>query len=211
MERAWTKSSPIGGTGPVAVDRAMDVYFSADVETDGSIPGPYSMLSFGIVVAGRYDGQRFVRPERLDETFEAALRPISDSFEPEALAVNGIDRARLIVDGEDPAAAMNRASAWIREKAGRGTPVLVAYPLSFDWTWLYWYFQRYATGGSPFKHSHCFDLKTAFAVKSGRVLSGSGRKSLPEELRSHRPHTHRAIDDAIEQAEIFANIFEWKP
>jgi len=211
MERAWTKSSPIGGTGPVAVERATDVYFSADVETDGSIPGPYSMLSFGIVVAGRYDGQRFVRPERLDETFEAELRPISDAFEPEALAVNGIDRARLALEGEDPVAAMNRAAAWIREKAGRATPVLVAYPLSFDWTWLYWYFQRYATGGSPFKHSHCFDLKTAFAVKSGRVLSGSGRKSLPEELRSKRPHTHRAIDDAIEQAEIFANIFEWKP
>lgn len=31
----------------------MDLYFSADVETDGPIPGPYSMLSFGIVFAGR--------------------------------------------------------------------------------------------------------------------------------------------------------------
>src|SRR5512133_818869 len=34
-----------------------DVYFSADVETDGPIPGPYSMLSFALVPAGVFDGQ----------------------------------------------------------------------------------------------------------------------------------------------------------
>jgi predicted nucleotidyltransferase len=28
-------------------------------------------------------------------------------------------------------------------------------------------------------------------------------------LRSRHAHTHHALDDAIEQAEIFANIFEW--
>ena len=27
-----------------------DVYFSADIETDGPIPGPFSMLSFAIVL-----------------------------------------------------------------------------------------------------------------------------------------------------------------
>jgi len=31
-----------------------EVYFSADVETDGPIPGPFSMLSFALVYAGRY-------------------------------------------------------------------------------------------------------------------------------------------------------------
>jgi hypothetical protein len=33
-------------------DEASDVYFSADVETDGPIPGPYSILSVAIVYAG---------------------------------------------------------------------------------------------------------------------------------------------------------------
>lgn len=201
------------GSGPheIAVKKTTDVYFSADVETDGPIPGPYSMLSFGLVVAGRFDGRRFERPARLDETFQAELRPISSEYEPEALRVNGLDRDRLLREGSDPAVVMTQAAAWVRERAGQGTPVLVAYPLSFDWTWLYWYFVRFANGDSPFKHSRCFDLKTAFAVKSGRPLSASGRESLPQELRSDRPHTHRAIDDAIEQAEIFANVFEWKP
>lgn len=191
--------------------RAGDVYFSADVETDGSIPGPYSMLSFALVVAGRYDGETFHRPARYDESIEVELRPISESFQPEALRVNGLDRQRLLVEGEDPAVAMSRVARWVRDRAGGGFPVLVAYPLAFDWTWLYWYFERFAEGGSPFKHSRCFDLKTAFAVKSKRPLSKAGRESLPPSLRSQRAHTHRAIDDAIEQAEIFANVFEWKP
>lgn len=42
----------------------MDIYFSADVETDGPIPGPYSMLSFGIVLAGTFDGDKFQAPEK---------------------------------------------------------------------------------------------------------------------------------------------------
>lgn len=38
-----------------------DVYFSADVETDGPIPGPFSMLSFALVPAGTFDGEIFRR------------------------------------------------------------------------------------------------------------------------------------------------------
>lgn len=210
MEGAWAKGSERGGGGSGTTTRVTDVYFSADVETDGAIPGPFSMLSFALVVAGRYDGASFVRPERLDQTFEAELRPISDGFDPEALRVNGLDRNRLAREGRDPAEAMTAAARWVRARAGNATPVLVAYPLSYDWTWLYWYFERYAEGGSPFEHSRCYDLKTAYAVKARLPIASSGRRGLPKELRSKRPHTHRAIDDAIEQAEIFANVFEWK-
>lgn len=192
------------------VSRAADLFISADVETDGPIPGPYSMLAFAMVVAGRFDGKRFERPRSLTESFAVELRPISSRFQPEALRVNGLDRDRLLRDGEDPTVAMTRAAAWVRERAVAATPVLVAYPLAFDWTWLYWYFERFADGGSPFMHSRCFDLKTAFAVKAGLPLSSSGRDNLPPQLRATRPHTHRAIDDAVEQAEIFANVFEWK-
>ena len=30
------------------------------------------------------------------------------------------------------------------------------------------------------------------------------------DLLADRPHTHNALDDAIQQAELFANVFEWK-
>ena len=186
------------------------MYFSADVETDGPIPGPYSMLSFALVYAGSFDGVRFERAVSLDRTFERELRPISDSFESEALKINGLDRDRLVRDGELPDSAMTAAAEWIQSMAGSGLPVLVAYPLSFDWTWLYWYFVRYAKGGSPFAHSRCFDIKTAFAVKGRRPIAEAGRSGLLPELTSKRVHAHRALDDAKEQAEIFANLFEWK-
>lgn len=188
----------------------MDVFFSADVETDGAIPGPYSMLSFALVFAGTYDGNSFCRPSDYSEAFYRELKPISEDFDPEALAINGLDRMQLTLHGSSPNAAMDEAFEWVQKISGAGKPVLVAYPLSFDWTWLYWYFIRYSKRGSPFGHSRCFDLKTAVAVKTGRTISSSSRAKLPIHFASSRLHTHHAVDDAIEQAEIFANIFESK-
>lgn len=191
-------------------EKKVDVYFSADVETDGPIPGSYSILSFGIVYAGSFDGQHFVRPRAFDQQFYCELQPISDRFQPEALQVNGLNREHLKRHGSNPRDAMNEAGRWIRSIAGTGNPVLVAYPVSFDWTWLYWYFTEFADEGSPFGYSHCFDVKTAVAVKGHMPIVTASRSKLPPELLSNRPHTHNALDDAVEQAEIFANVFEWE-
>lgn len=184
-----------------------DVYFSADVETDGPIPGPYSLLSFGLVLAGRFDGRSFSAPTTYDQTFYRELKPISDEYEAEALAVNGLDRARLMLQGSDPVDAMTEAAEWVRQIAGVGRPVLVAFPLSFDWTWLYWYLVRYSRHGSPFNHSSCFDIKTAYAVKARLPMASAGKNKIAADLQSSRPHTHNALDDAIEQAEIFSKVF----
>lgn len=193
-------------------DRVMqtDVYFSADVETDGPIPGPFSMLSFAIVRAGSFDGLNFVRPDAYSETFYQELKPISENFQRQALQVNGLDRARLCVEGSSPTDAMTQASRWVRSVAGNANPVLVAYPLSFDWSWLYWYFIKYSQDGSPFEYSRCFDIKTAVAVKAHIPISQAARSRLHPSLRASRAHSHHALDDAIEQAEIFANVFEWE-
>ena len=188
---------------------ATDVYFSADVETDGPIPGPFSILSFAIVYAGSFDGRRFTRPSSYDRVFYRELKPISENFQREALAVNGLDRDRLLLEGGAPNEVMTEAFHWVLANAGGGKPVLVAYPLSFDWTWLYWYFVQFCKSGSPFDYSRCFDIKTAVAVKAGIPIADAGRSRLDVSLSSKRPHTHHAIDDAIEQAEIFANVFEW--
>ncbi len=211
IERDSTRqiSSHAPERATVGRGRRVDVYFSADVETDGPIPGPFSLLSFALVYAGRFDGSRFERPRALDRSFYRELRPIAEGFEPDALRVNGLDRERLTRDGDAPEAAMTAASQWVQSIAGGGYPVLVAYPLSFDWAWLYWYFVRFSRNGSPFEHSRCFDIKTAFAVKAGRPIADSGRSQLLERLHSKHVHTHNALDDAKEQADIFANLFEW--
>ncbi len=186
-----------------------DVYFSADVETDGPIPGPFSMLSFGLVLAGTFDGKTFSRPGQYNESFYRELRPISDEFQPDALRVNRLDRERLLREGTLPVTAMTDAAEWVKSLAGTGRPILVAYPLSFDWSFLYWYFIRFSTVGSPFNYSQCFDVKTAFAVKARIPVASAGRRRLVPRLRSNGIHTHNALDDAVEQAQVFANLFEW--
>jgi hypothetical protein len=192
---------------PDIFGKKVDVYFSVDVETDGSIPGPYSMLSFALVYAGAFDGETFYRPMDYSVSLYSELQPISEEFEQEALDVNGLDRARLATTGLRPDVAMTEAAEWVRRTAGGGDPVFVAYPLSFDWTWMYWYFIRYSKTGSPFGYSRCFDIKTAIALALGRTVGSVGRKRLPSVLQSKLPHTHHALDDAVSQAEIFANIF----
>jgi Exonuclease len=187
-----------------------DFYFSADVETDGPIPGPFSILSFGLVYAGSFDGIRFVPPQDYGLNFYRELRPISENYQEEALRVNGLDRGRLIREGISPEVAMNEGRQWIEEIAGNAKPVLVAYPLSFDWSWLYWYFVRFSSKGSPFNHSLCFDIKTAFAVKAGIPIAEAGKSKLLPKLRPQGKHTHHALEDAVEQAEIFANVFQWE-
>jgi hypothetical protein len=185
----------------------IDAYFSADVETDGPIPGPFSILSFALVYVGTFDGERFERAENAP-TFYRELKPISEKFEPEALQVNGLDRDRLILCGENPEIVMQEAALWVRKITSYHTPVLVAYPLCFDWSWLYWYFVRFCPDGSPFGHSRCFDIKTAVALKAHLPIAEAGRSHLPASFRAERHHTHNALDDAKEQAEIFAKVFE---
>lgn len=186
-----------------------DLYISADVETDGPLPGRYSLLSFGLVVVGRYDGQRFERRigERL--SFYRELRPISNDFEPEALEVNGLDRSRLEREGADPAEAMPAAAEWVRAVSEGHRPVLVAYPVAFDWAFLYWYFEQYVPGGSPFGHSSCLDIRTLYQAVAGTVFDLSGKATMPGFLQPTAPHTHNALDDAVEQGELFSNLMGW--
>jgi hypothetical protein len=191
-------------------EHRVDAYFSADVETDGPIPGPFSILSFALVYAGSFDGKRYTRPANFDRAFYKEMKPISDKFQIEAMQVNGLDRDRLILEGENPSTALFEAFNWITETSGTAKPVLVAYPLSFDWTWLYWYFIQFCELGSPFEYSRCYDIKTAVAVKAGIPVAEASRSRLPQFLIPKRQHTHHALDDAKEQAEIFANVFEWE-
>ena len=186
---------------------AREMYFSADAEADGPVPGPYSMLSFGLAVAGTYDGETFAPRDPGRDTFYAGLRPISDRVDQAALAVSGLDRGRLAREGQEPRQAMNAAAGWIRRVAADAVPVFAGYPACYDWMWLHWYFVQFADGGSPFGHSRCLDLKTFYAARFRAPIVRSTKKHMPPQLLADRPHTHHALDDAIEQAELCQNLF----
>ncbi|MET9449406.1 3'-5' exonuclease [Streptomyces cinerochromogenes] len=184
------------------------LYISVDIEADGPIPGPYSMLSLGAAVAGVQDGAGFTAADPEERTFYRELRPISEEFVPEALAVSGLDRARLTAEGAEPAVALTEFAAWVREVSAGAQPVMCGYPASYDWTFLYWYLIRF-TGSSPFGHSGCLDMKTLYATKARLPLRAVAKGTMPRELLSRRRHTHHALDDAIEQAELFAHLMRW--
>ncbi|MGW7526812.1 3'-5' exonuclease [Streptomyces sp. NPDC054783] len=181
---------------------------SVDIEADGPIPGPYSMLSIGAAVAGTQDACGFTPADPERQTFYRELRPVSGGFVQEALAVSGLDRDRLAAEGAEPAVALAEFSAWVREVSAGAQPVMCGCPASYDWTFLYWYLSRF-TGESPFGHSGCLDMKTLYAAKAGLPLRAVAKGTMPRHLLSRRRHTHHALDDAIEQAELLANLMAW--
>ncbi|GAA0913012.1 exonuclease [Streptomyces thermoalcalitolerans] len=184
------------------------LYISVDIEADGPIPGPYSLLSLGAAVAGVQDADGFTAIDPEQHTFYRELRPISEEFVPEALAVSGLDRERLSREGVEPAVAMAEFTDWVREVSAGAQPVMCGYPAPYDWTFLYWYLIRF-TGSSPFGHSGCMDMKTLYATKAGVPLRAVAKGTMPRHLLSGRRHTHHALDDAIEQADLFARLMAW--
>ncbi len=188
----------------------LDVYFSVDVEADGPIPLVHSLSSLGAAVAGTFDGTAFTRADPTAQTFYAELQPVSDEFDAQAAAVAGFDREQLKREGETPADAMTRFAAWVRETAGDGRPVFVAYPAAFDWPWVSIYLARFAPE-NPFGFSGVMDMKTLYMTKAGVRIGKAVKRAMPSHLHSTRAHTHNALDDAIEQADLFANLFEWSP
>lgn len=114
-----------------------ELYIAVDVEADGPIPGPYSMISLGMAVTGR-----------TGLTFYTELRPISDEFVPAALAVSGLDRDRLLREAPSAQDAMRSATRWVDGLRETGRPVFLAAPAVWDGMFLHWYFLRF-TGKSP--------------------------------------------------------------
>lgn len=186
-----------------------DVYVSVDVEADGPIPGVYSMLACGLCVAGRFDGHEFTAANAEQNTFYTELKPISEAFDPAALSVTGLDRDVLLREAPSAETAMTQVADWIRAAAGTDHPVLVGYPLVYDWLFLYWYLWKFVGEESPIAFSSGLDMKTMYQQKARVVLGDAGKDDLPRFLRSERRHTHNALDDALEQAEIFAKLFVW--
>lgn len=108
-----------------------------DIESDGPIPGDYSMICFGAVV---------VEPT-LSKTFYGELRPISERWIPDALAVSGFTREQALAF-PDAESVMRQFQAWLSEHSG-GRPMFISDNNGFDWQFINWYFHHF-TGSNPF-------------------------------------------------------------
>ena len=155
-------------------------YFMIDVESDGPIPGDYSMVCFGAVI---------VEPG-LSRTFYGRLRPISERFDPQALAVSGFSREETLAFPE-PAEVMHEFVAWIRREA-RGRVIFISDNNGFDWQFVNWYLHHFV-GKNPFGHS---------STNLGSLYKGLVRDTARNFKHLRRTkHTHHPVDDATGNAE----------
>jgi hypothetical protein len=181
---------------------ATELYFSTDVETDGPIPGPNSMLSFASAC--------YTEDKHLIGTFSANLEPLEGaSPDPKTLAWwqnQGAAWEAVQRDRRTPAEAMPAYVQWMKELCAKrkARPVFVAYPVLFDAMFVYWYLIRFA-GESPFSHS-ALDIKTMAMCAMNTTYRESSKKQMPGRWFDDLPHTHVALDDAIEQGALFCNI-----
>ncbi|MEU4640231.1 exonuclease [Micromonospora sp. NPDC023814] len=170
-----------------------ELYVAVDVEADGPIPGPYSMISLGMAVAGR--------PEL---TFYTELKPISDEFVPAALAVSGLDRDRLLREAPPAVEAMGAAARWVNGLRKIGRPVFLAAPAVWDGMFVHWYFTRFV-GHSPFGATGSgVDLRSYWMGLTGCEWVRTRKGTIKHELGlTDVPHTHHAGEDAAELAQVF--------
>lgn len=175
-----------------------EIYVSTDIESDGPIPGPHSMLSFASAA--------YLADKTLVSTFSANLETLPGAkgdprtmewwqTQPEAWQA-------CRQDLQAPEVALPLYVDWLKSLPGR--PVFVGYPAGFDFTFIYWYLVRF-TGSSPFSHS-AIDIKTyAMALLKSEYRSLSKQK-MPRHWFDELPHTHVALDDALEQGALFCNM-----
>jgi len=180
------------------VKESSELYVSTDVETDGPIPGPHSMLSFGSAA--------YRRDKTLVSTFAANLETLPGaSGHPATMAWwagNAAAWEACRANVETPEIVMPRYLAWVQSLPGK--PVFVGYPVVFDFMFVYWYLIRFA-GESPFSYS-ALDMKTYAMALLKTDFRASTKRSMPKRWFDDLPHTHVALDDAIEQGALFCNM-----
>lgn len=161
-----------------------------DVEADGPIPSDYSMISFGAVLV--------CNPEK---TFYGQLKPISEKWIPEALAVSKVSREDTL-KYDDPKTVMEKFETWIANVNDLGRPQFISDNNGFDWQFINYYFHHF-TGKNPFGFS---------STNLGSLYKGCVRENFKnfKHLRKTR-HTHHPVDDAtgnVEALIVMTCIFQ---
>jgi DNA polymerase III epsilon subunit-like protein len=163
-------------------------YIMVDVETDGEIPGDFSMISIGAVV---------VRPGLID-TFYGRLFPISNNWSVEALKVSGHTRAETMTF-EHPRTVMLHFDEWLSRVNIGKRPMFISDNNGFDFMFVSWYFWHYL-GRNPFGHS---------STNLGSLYKGMLKDTYLnfKHLRQTK-HTHHPVDDAKGNAEALLRMKE---
>lgn len=110
----------------------MNKLIVVDVETDGPAPGLFSMVSLGAIIVDN----------DLNKTFFGQTAPISDQWDPEALAISKITRQQHL-EYPDPATTITSFHNWLVDIKGDGKITFISDNLAFDWQFINYYLHRY--------------------------------------------------------------------
>jgi len=157
--------------------------FSVDVESDAQSPAVGSMVSFGVV--------KISDPT---VTFYGKVRPICDTWEPEALAVSGFSREEHQFF-DDPKEVMNDFAMWLQDNNEGGRPQFISDNPAFDWQWINYYFWKYV-GNNPMGHS----ARRIGDLYCGLVKDARKNRDWKQKYRT-TPHTHHPVADSLGNAE----------
>lgn len=176
----------------------METYVSTDIEADGPIPGPHSMLSFASAAYLPDKALVGTFTRNLETLPSAAPHPSTQAWwgtQPDAWAAC---RKDLV----SPEQAMGDYVEWLEGLPGK--PVFVGYPVAYDFMFVYWYLMRFV-GRSPFSHS-ALDIKTLAMSLLGTPYRESTKNRMPRRWFDDIPHQHVALDDALGQGALFCNM-----
>lgn len=182
----------------------VEIYVSTDIETDGPLPGPNSMLSFGSAAFSEESGLLDTFTANLDLLPGAKPDPrTKEEFwdkNPEAWKACRFNPKPL-------ADTMQAYVAWVKKLPGK--PVFVGYPVTFDFMFMYYYMLLFA-GESPFSFSG-LDMKSFAMAKLGTKYRETTKRNMPRKwFVPNSKHTHIALDDAIEQGYLFMEMLKHK-
>lgn len=152
-----------------------------DLETDGNLLGTNSMVCFGAVIVE--DG--------LKRTFYGKTRPISDIYNPEALAVSGFSREEHETF-DDPKEVMELFEKWLKENIN-GKPTLISDNNGFDASWINWYFIKYL-GKNPFGWSSRRMTDLICGYENNLYFKWKWMRDTV--------HDHNPVSDALGNAEV---------
>lgn len=168
-----------------------EIFISVDVETSGPIPGEYSLLTIGAV---NVDDE--------SQTFECALKPLNHNADPKALEVTGLCLDELDRTGLPAQAAMKSFAEWLAGLVGPdATPVFVGFNAPFDWSFVNYYFHRFAAA-NPFGFA-ALDIKAYYMGATGCRWDETRSSLVSARLNPGRKGNHNALSDALYQAELF--------
>jgi DNA polymerase III epsilon subunit-like protein len=108
----------------------------------------------------------------------------------------------LAAEGVPPAEAMQRFADWVERIVPEGVrPILTALNAPFDWMFVNDYFHRYL-GRNPFGHS-ALDIKAYCMGWCGVSWKQTSYSQIRRRYLGDKPLAHNALEDAIDEAELF--------